>query len=1186
LLDLGLALFGSASEAVDDFTTVGQLMGTLDYMAPEQADNSHDVGATADVYSLGATLFKLLTGTAPFETAEYKSPLRKMKALATVEAPKVRSREQNVPEGVAAIIDQMLLTDPAQRLQTAESVADAIAPFVDGHDLKSITTQGMQQANEAKQASEEAIALQLSEKPPSVGDRSPSIPPVAASGGSAKPPGRTRSGMWWAAWGLPLAVILGAVFWLVTDTGTLRIECVEDNVPITIRQGEDVVQELTLKTGENIVHLRSGRHEVIIPVQFENLTVEGANIDIQRGGVSVVKISSSETPASAPVANQSGTSDHAHKLKVPEAASPQPLFDGRTFDQWREVSQIERSPAQLEKAVEALATLGENSRDAEAAEVVLEIASRYPCDPNPPTPEGKLTVAVIRSLRRLNPDATVPVFTKTLSKPACSLHELIVGWLCLDWSEFGRAKEVVLIGSPNLLLAALNSSKEFRVEVAEHWGKIATGPGHATNNAYRVLTRNWENKKPEAFVMQRLGKIVEGELEFASAHDDSYSGNGRLARDAASILATYDPEAKLADCFPANCLTLTSGLFATGNTYVAEPRIDLALLGNSSSWKTLSLLYRKKTVSVPTELPKIKEVLARDESIFNVVIPFQEKDGEKEIGVGYLVNSRILAIDLLGQLGHDSPEVRAILAKEFLDLLKTSPTDDGEFALSSAWSFSLTESADNSPAASPVTHGSGGFGSGHEPLNAVVHEKSVLLNTTLLAWEKITGSPAKFANSSALRSFTRASAGHVARPPILVAYQGKTFSELADLSTLDFDTPDDIQERLLILADDLADPQSKRQNRKAIQEIEARILTGQSYGEQHVQLMQSVLSGTEFTEQHDAALAKALQQATPEQRDILLGTVIADRSLLEISHLNPMVAGPVKSPTPTHLSANRSRYPRHPSPKTNAEFAKLLSDFEELPAAQQAALLTIVDAIINPLPFSGNDLPAKAGGVHPLEHAAVECLTKICRQENDTNKLEAALILAPRIKLRRADQTLVQDILMKAASSRSPRLDCINAIVRLPAAFNGEFTEAAALTIADLIVSDFEKDFEEEFTVIVPSTIDLRFGGGNRSVPLPLSRRTLLADALASAVPKARRSREKIALKLSPAIAVGTLREVEFLFSSDDQTFFEALSKYRVVDLEVNNPMSATVAQQMLSRLMQSLLGDQWEIALNKLKDE
>ena len=143
LLDLGLALFGAASEAVDELTTVGQLMGTLDYMAPEQADNSHDVDARADVYSLGATLFKLLTGTAPYETSERLSPLRKMKALATVDAPSSASRRENLPSEVVAITDRMLLRDPAARFATAKDVAEAVAPLCEGHRLVELTQESV-----------------------------------------------------------------------------------------------------------------------------------------------------------------------------------------------------------------------------------------------------------------------------------------------------------------------------------------------------------------------------------------------------------------------------------------------------------------------------------------------------------------------------------------------------------------------------------------------------------------------------------------------------------------------------------------------------------------------------------------------------------------------------------------------------------------------------------------------------------------------------------------------------------------------------------------------------------------------------------------------------------------------------------------------------------------------------------
>ena len=80
-----------------ELTTSGQTMGTLDYMAPEQCGDSHAVDIRADIYSLGATLYKLLTGEPIFSGANYQKPLQKFRALATETAPPIQSRRADIP---------------------------------------------------------------------------------------------------------------------------------------------------------------------------------------------------------------------------------------------------------------------------------------------------------------------------------------------------------------------------------------------------------------------------------------------------------------------------------------------------------------------------------------------------------------------------------------------------------------------------------------------------------------------------------------------------------------------------------------------------------------------------------------------------------------------------------------------------------------------------------------------------------------------------------------------------------------------------------------------------------------------------------------------------------------------------------------------------------------------------------
>jgi serine/threonine protein kinase len=136
ILDLGLALLeGQDAAAASELTDEGQVMGTLDYMAPEQATDSHQVDLRADIYGLGATLYKLLCGEAPFSGPKYNTLPKKATALATDPVRPIRERRPDVPESLSAALDRMLAKRPEERYATAAEVATELGAFVSGCDL-------------------------------------------------------------------------------------------------------------------------------------------------------------------------------------------------------------------------------------------------------------------------------------------------------------------------------------------------------------------------------------------------------------------------------------------------------------------------------------------------------------------------------------------------------------------------------------------------------------------------------------------------------------------------------------------------------------------------------------------------------------------------------------------------------------------------------------------------------------------------------------------------------------------------------------------------------------------------------------------------------------------------------------------------------------------------------------------
>ncbi len=151
LLDLGLARFQFPSAESDDATAnewaeigmtgTGQTMGTADYIAPEQVTDSRNVDVRADLYSLGCTLFKLLTGQPPFAGSEYPTAFAKMTAHVSAPPPSLHDRRSDAPAGLIKLVDRLLAKDPDKRPASADVVARSLEAFADADGLQRLVVE-------------------------------------------------------------------------------------------------------------------------------------------------------------------------------------------------------------------------------------------------------------------------------------------------------------------------------------------------------------------------------------------------------------------------------------------------------------------------------------------------------------------------------------------------------------------------------------------------------------------------------------------------------------------------------------------------------------------------------------------------------------------------------------------------------------------------------------------------------------------------------------------------------------------------------------------------------------------------------------------------------------------------------------------------------------------------------------
>jgi serine/threonine protein kinase len=126
VLDFSLAKATRESPLEGALTHEGQMLGTPDFIAPEQIRDAQSAGIQADIYSLGCTLYYLLTGGPPFEASSLYDLLQ---AHFSMDAQPLNLVRPEVPAELAALVAKMMAKDAGRRFQTPAEVAEALKPF-------------------------------------------------------------------------------------------------------------------------------------------------------------------------------------------------------------------------------------------------------------------------------------------------------------------------------------------------------------------------------------------------------------------------------------------------------------------------------------------------------------------------------------------------------------------------------------------------------------------------------------------------------------------------------------------------------------------------------------------------------------------------------------------------------------------------------------------------------------------------------------------------------------------------------------------------------------------------------------------------------------------------------------------------------------------------------------------------
>lgn len=352
ILDMGLARIEATDVATQaDLTGTGAVMGTVDYMAPEQALSTKHADARSDLYSLGISLWYLLTGKPVYEG---DSLMARLLAHREQPIPSLRAVRDDIPESLDHVFQKLVAKKPADRYQTATEVLVDLQACRTGASIKTMSvaevatgpdefqsflqhiespTEGLRgsRSNPSMTSAKTAARSQAT-----VTSTDETMPPTPASETQRfrRPKGRkVKSPPWFQDRRLQIAsgaaavlVLLAAVFLFQTPNGTLRVEILDPEVEMTVKgtglkfHGADL-DPVSLNVGEKKLLVTRG--DLTFPTEsFEIKKGKETRVKVELIGDNLVVNSGGKVIAERPIRQKALTTSTTKEISRPGNSPP------------------------------------------------------------------------------------------------------------------------------------------------------------------------------------------------------------------------------------------------------------------------------------------------------------------------------------------------------------------------------------------------------------------------------------------------------------------------------------------------------------------------------------------------------------------------------------------------------------------------------------------------------------------------------------------------------------------------------------------------------------------------------------------------------------------------------------------------------------------------------------------------